>query len=152
LATSFCALTGGGLPRYRTKRKEETVKNAGMVARILLGLIFVFFGSNHLWSFLPTGPTPTGAAGQFMSAMTTTHYFFIVGLLEVIPGILLLVRLFVPLALTVLAPIIVNILLVGFLMAPAALPAGLIAALLWCVVFWRVRGAFAGLFKARMAD
>jgi putative oxidoreductase len=130
--------------------QEALVKQAAKVCRILLGLIFVFFGANHLVPFLPA-PVPTGIAGQFAGALMATHYMFIVGLLEVVPGVLLLVGLFVPLALTLLAPVIVNILLFGFLMAPMGLPAGLIASILWLVVFWRYRGSFAGIFKARPA-
>ncbi len=131
--------------------RETHLKQAATVCRYLLGLIFVFFGANHLVPFLPTGTMPTGVAGQFASAMMASHYFYVVGLVEVVPAILLLVGLFVPLALTLLAPVIVNILLFGFLMAPMSLPAGLIAAILWLVVFWRYRASFWGIFKARPA-
>jgi uncharacterized membrane protein YphA (DoxX/SURF4 family) len=129
--------------------REALVKQAAFVCRILLGLIFAVFGFNHLVPFIPMGPLPTGIAGQFTAAMMASHYMFIVGLFEVVPGILLLVGLFVPLALTLLGPVIVNILIVGFLMAPMGLPAGLIAALLWLVVFWRYRASFAGIFHPR---
>jgi peptidoglycan biosynthesis protein MviN/MurJ (putative lipid II flippase) len=117
---------------------------------ILLGAIFVFFGSNHLHQFLPSGPPQQGPAGEFNHAFMVTHYSFIVGICEVVGGILLLVNRFVPLALTILGPVIVNILLVGFLMSPMALPAGIVVALLWMVVFWQVRSAFAGIFQARV--
>jgi putative oxidoreductase len=127
------------------------VKLAATVCRYLLGLLFVFAGSNHLVQFLPSGTPPTGIAGQFIGAMMTSHYMFIVGICEVVPGILLLVNLFVPLALTLLGPVIANILLVGFLMTPMALPTGLIVTVLWCIVFWRYRGAFAGILRARPA-
>jgi hypothetical protein len=116
---------------------------------LLLGLIFVFFGSNHLHTFLPSGPPQTGPAGEFMHAFMVTHYSFIVGLCEVIPGLLLLINRFVPLALLILGPVIVNILLVGFLMSPMALPAGIVVAVLWAVVFWQMRSAFAGVFRAK---
>jgi putative oxidoreductase len=125
------------------------MKKAAAVPRVLLGLIFVFFGSNHLHAFLPSGPPQTGPAGEFTHALTVTHYLFIVGLCEVIPGLLLLINRFVPLALLILGPVIVNILLSGFLMAPLGLPAGIVVAVLWAVVFWQVRGAFAVVFRAR---
>jgi hypothetical protein len=114
----------------------------------LLGLIFAVFGFNHLVPFLPS-PPPTGIAGQFTTAMIASHWMFVVGLCEVIPGILLLISLYVPLALTVLGAVIVNILLAGFLMAPMGIPAGVIVAILWLAVFWRYRGSFAGIFTAR---
>jgi len=125
------------------------MKKAAAVPRVLLGLIFVFFGSNHLHAFLPSGPPQTGPAGEFTHALTVTHYLFIVGLCEVIPGLLLLINRFVPLALLILGPVIVNILLSGFLMAPMALPAGIVVAVLWAVVFWQARSAFAVVFRAR---
>jgi putative oxidoreductase len=125
------------------------MKKAAAVPRVLLGLIFVFFGSNHLHAFLPSGPPQTGPGGEFTHALTVTHYLFIVGLCEVIPGLLLLINRFVPLALLILGPVIVNILLSGFLMAPLGLPAGIVVAVLWAVVFWQVRGAFAVVFRAR---
>jgi len=128
------------------------MKVAGRVARLLLGFIMAFFGFNHLYAFLPSGPVPGGAAGQFASAMTSSHYFFVVGLCEVIPGLLLLVNLYVPFALTVLAAVIFNILLSGFLLAPMGLPAGIVVAILWIIVFWRHRAAFAGIFQARTTD
>lgn len=124
------------------------MKQAAMVCRILLGLIFAVFGSNHLVTWMPA-PAQTGIAGEFTHAMMQSHWMFVVGLCEVIPGILLLVGLFVPLALTVLGAVIVNILLAGFLIEPMGLPAGLIVALLWLVVFWRYRASFAGILHPR---
>ncbi|HKF48959.1 MAG TPA: DoxX family membrane protein [Terracidiphilus sp.] len=127
------------------------MKIAAMVARILLGLLMVFAGSNHLYAFMPSPPPPPGLAGQFVTVMTSSHYLFIVGICEVVPGILLLVNRYIPLALTVLGAVIVNILLTGILLAPVGIPAGVVAAILWFVVFWRVRAAFAGIFEARVA-
>ncbi len=128
------------------------MKVVAMIARLLLGLIFVVFGFNHLYPFIPA-PAPThDAAGQFLTAMTSTHYFIIVGFLEGIAGILLLFNRYVPLALTLLGPVIVNILLVGILMAPMGLPSGAVAAILWLMVYWRVRSSFAGIFEPRKAE
>lgn len=127
------------------------MKVVAMVARILLGLLMVFAGSNHLYAFMPA-PPPPGLAGQFVTVMTSSHYLFIVGICEVVPGILLLVNRYVPLALTVLGAVIVNILLTGILVAPMGIPAGVVVAILWLVVFWRVRDAFAGIFQARVAS
>src|SRR6266403_1379277 len=75
--------------------------------------------------------------------------FLIFGL-QVISGALLLVNRFVPLALTILAAIIVNILLFHVLMNPAGLGLAVFAAILWGVVFASVRSAFAGIFQARV--
>ncbi|HEY3706331.1 MAG TPA: hypothetical protein VGL22_14810 [Terracidiphilus sp.] len=124
------------------------MKQAATVCRYLLGLVFVVFGFNHLVPYMPA-PAQTGIAGQFTTAMIASHWMFVVGLCEVIPGVLLLINLYVPLALTVLGAVIVNILLAGFLLAPMGIPAGVIVALLWAILFWRYRASFAGIFKAR---
>jgi hypothetical protein len=69
---------------------------------------------------------------------------------QVIAGVLLLVNRYVPLAVAMLAPVIVNILSFHALMAPSGLPMALFAALLWAVIFLDVRPAFAGLFQSRL--
>jgi hypothetical protein len=116
-----------------------------IIARILLGLVFAFFGANGLFSFLPTPPPPAGPVGDFMKAMGETHYLLVIGFFQLVPGLLLLVNRFVPLALTVLAAEIVNILAFHILVAHGGLfPVPIIVALLWLLVFWRVRGSFAG--------
>jgi uncharacterized membrane protein YphA (DoxX/SURF4 family) len=122
-----------------------------LIARILLGLMFLVFGLDKLYVFIPPGPPPTGAAGQFVNALTSSHYIMVVGVLESVGGLLLLFNRYVPVALTILAPIIVNILVVGILLMPMALPSGLVVTALWFLVFWSVRSAFAGVFEARVS-
>jgi putative oxidoreductase len=125
------------------------MKIVSLIARILLGLVFLVFGANKLVPFLPQGPMPTGAAGQFIGALFATKYLMFVGLCEFVGGLLLLVNRFVPLALTILGPVIVNILLTGILMAHQGLPAGIVVTILWFVVFFSVRSHFDGIFAAR---
>lgn len=120
-----------------------------LIARILLGLVFAFFGSNLLFNFLHA-PPQSGLIGQFSTALAQSHYIYAVGLCQLVPGILLLIGRYVPLALTILGPVIVNILLVHFLMAPAGIPIALFVTLLWFLIFWHVRSAFAGIFQARV--
>lgn len=123
-----------------------------LIARILLGAIFVFFGSNLLHPFLPNPPIPPGPMKDFTTVMFATHYIGVVGFFQLVPGILLLINRYVPLALTVLAAEIVNILTFHILVAHGDLfPLPILTALLWLLVFWSVRSAFAGIFKARVA-
>ncbi len=125
------------------------MKIAALIARILLGLIFVFFGMNIFLQFLPAPPMPPGAMKDFSGALFATHYIHVVGFFQVLTGVLLLVNRFVPLALTLLAPVIFNIILTHVLMAPSGIPMALIVTVLWFIVFWRVRSSFQGLFEAR---
>jgi putative oxidoreductase len=127
------------------------MKIVAAIARILLGLVFLVVGANKLYAFMPTGPMPGGVAGQFMGALFLSKYLMFVGLCESVGGLLLLLNRFVPLGLTILGPVIVNILLTGVLLSHRALPAGLVVAALWFVVFWRVHPAFHGIFQAKVA-
>jgi putative oxidoreductase len=128
------------------------MKLVAMIARLLLGAIFLFFGLNLFLHFLPMGPLPAGPAGQFFGALAATHYMYPVAVLQVVPAILLLINRYVPLGLTLLAPVIVNIFLVHALMAPSGLPLAVLVIVLWILVAIRVRSAFSGLFLQRVQD
>lgn len=128
------------------------MKIAFLIARNLLGLMFVIFGLNGFLHFIPQPPPPAGLAGQFLGALGASNYMTPVFLLQLIGGALLLANRFVPIALVLLGPVIVNILLYHALMAPAGLAPGLVALLLWLMVFWGVRAAFAGVFAMRVEN
>jgi len=125
------------------------MRTASLIARYMAGAIFLVFGLNGFLHFIPL-PPPEGIAGQFMGALYASHYLIVIFALQVIAGVLLLVDRYVPLAVAVLAPVIVNILLFHALMAPSGLPLALFVAVLWAVVFVDVRSAFAGLFQSRL--
>src|ERR1700681_3476001 len=94
---------------------------APAAARILLGLIFFVFGLNGFLQFIPQPPMPE-KAGMFMGALAATGYMFpLIKSVEVIAGALLLANRFVPLALALLAPNVVNILLFHAVLAPGGL-------------------------------
>lgn len=120
-----------------------------LIARLLLGLIFVVFGLNGFLSFLNMGPMPTGLALQFIGALAQSHYFWVVAALQIIGGVLLLVNRFVPLALVLLGPVIVNILLYHIFLWPHGIVLALVATILWFIVFYGVRGYFSGIFAPR---
>ena len=116
------------------------------VARVILGLVFVVFGLNGLLHFLPQPPMPA-AAGAFAGALAASGYFFpLLKITEIAAGALLLAGLFVPFALTLLAPIIVNIVAFHLFLAPGNyVVVGLVlAAELYLA--WTHRAAFAPLF------
>jgi putative oxidoreductase len=119
------------------------------IARYLAGVIFLVFGLNGFLHFIPL-PPPSGVAGQFMGALYVSHFLWVIFAFQVIPGVLLLVNRYVPLALAVLAPVIVNILCFHALMAPSGLPLAIVVAVLWVLIFVEVRPAFARLFQSRL--
>jgi len=126
-----------------------TMKTIAVVARYLMGVIFLIFGLNGFLNFLPM-QQPQGVAGQFVGALFVSHYLVVVFLLELIAALMLLSNRYVPLALTLLGPVIVNILCFHGFMAPSGLPLALLVTVLWFVVFGSVRSAFSGLFQARV--
>ena len=122
---------------------------AAIVARYLMGFLFTVFGLNGFLHFIPQPPPAEPLALQYMTVMVMSHYFVLVFLLQLVSGIMLLTNRFVALAITLLAPIIVNILLFHALMNPEGLGLGVIVTILWILVFLSVRGAFAGIFEAK---
>src|SRR6201987_2100700 len=123
------------------------MKIATISARSLLGLIFVVFGLNMFLHFIPMPPPPEGPARDFMTALFMSHYLYVVGALQVAGGVLLLIGRKVRLGLTLLGPVIVNILCFHILMAPAGLPMATVVSVLALFLVWRYREAFAGLLK-----
>ena len=119
-----------------------------LIARLLLGLVFVVFGLNGFLNFIK-GPMPTGLAGQFVGALVLSHYFWVVAAIQVAGGVLLLVNRYVPLGLVLLGPVIVNIICYHvFLNSSGALPAAVVT-VLWFIVFYGKRQSFSGIFVQR---
>ena len=121
------------------------MKIAVILAQVLLGLVFVVFGLNGFLQFIKA-PMPTGLAGEFFSALFQSHYIWFICAVQVVGGLLVLVNRYVPLGLTLLGPVIVNILLYHALLNPVGAPAAVVVAILWFFLFYRYRKNFAGLF------
>jgi hypothetical protein len=125
------------------------MKHIHLICRCLLGLTFTVFGLNGLIAFIHL-PPHAGVAGQLMGAMSDLGFLIPVFALQFVAGVLLLANRFVPLALALLAPIIVNILLFHVLMDGPhglAIPAVLIT--LWAIVLYPERSAFAGIVSPK---
>src|SRR5580692_7383347 len=130
------------------KQRRSVMKTASAIARYLSGVIFLVFGLNGFLHFIPL-PPPSGVAGQFMGALFVSHYLTLIFALQVIGAVFLLANRYVPLALAILAPVIVNILSFHALMAPSGFPFALFVTVLWALVFVHVRSAFTGLCESR---
>src|SRR6266403_6196081 len=115
------------------------MKIVTLIARLLLGLTFVVFGLNAFFNFLNMGPMPSGLAGQFMGALFQSHYYWVIAGLQVAGGVLLLVNRFVPLALVLLGPIIVNIILYHVFLNPTGIGLAVVVVILWGRVFYSNR-------------
>jgi putative oxidoreductase len=117
-----------------------------LIVRILLGLLFLVFGLNGFFMFIPTGPMPSGLAGQFVTVLLQSHYVLVISALQVVGGALLLINRYVPLGLTLLGPIIVNIFLYHLLLFHMGVGMAAVVAILWGIVAFYHRRSFAGLF------
>jgi putative oxidoreductase len=124
------------------------MKIASLIARLLLGLIFLTFGLNGFLHFIPM-PPPTGVALQFFMAMIATRYWVVIFAVQVIGGVLLLVNRFVPLALVLLGPVIVNVFFFHMFMAPAGLPLAIVVVVLWVLLAVRNKQYFSSIFVQR---
>jgi uncharacterized membrane protein YphA (DoxX/SURF4 family) len=124
---------------------------APSAARLLLGLVFFVFGLNGFLQFLPQPPAPEKAMA-FLGALAATGYMFpLIKIVEITGGALLLSNRFVPLALAILAPNVVNIVLFHAVLAPGGLPVALFVLALEIFTAWSYRDAFASMLHARTA-
>jgi uncharacterized membrane protein YphA (DoxX/SURF4 family) len=98
---------------------------AALIARILMGLTFLVFGLNGFLHFIPQGPPPTGAAGEFTDAIITSHFFMMVAAVQIVGGVLLLV--------------------------PSGLSQAIVVAILWTIVAIREKQYLSGIFVQRTA-
>lgn len=122
------------------------MKIAVIIARILLGLVFFVFGLNTLHPFMPT-QLPAGDAGALLGLMFTHKWLLFIGILYVIAGALLLIGRYVPIALVILGPILVNILLYHVTFDPHGIIPGLVCTALEVFLIYAYWPAFRALFQ-----
>ena len=123
------------------------MKYAIIIARVLLGLVFVVFGSNAFLHFIPMPPMQ-GQAGAFIGALFSSGYIYAIAALQVVGGLLLLIggRL-VPLGLTVLGPVIVNIVLYHIFLDQSGLAMAIVISILALFLLWVYRHKFPAIFR-----
>jgi len=122
------------------------MKITTIIARVLLGLVFTVFGSNAFLHFIPMPPM-SGPSGAFIGAMNETHYLYVVAGCQVAGGLILLIGRYIPLGLTLLGPVIVNILCFHIFMNHEGWQLASVVAALALFLLWRHRANFAGLLK-----
>ena len=127
------------------------MKIAVLIARVLLGLMFTVFGLNGFLHFIHQPPPTNPLAIQFFTAVGASGYAYMFFAFQLVAGILLLSGFFVPLALMILAAEIANILAYHITMDPGDLAPGLLALVLWLIVFAGYRRSFAGVLAAKPA-
>jgi uncharacterized membrane protein YphA (DoxX/SURF4 family) len=133
----------------RTDTMTTIKKYLPAAVRLFLGLVFTVFGLNFFLHFIPAPPSPPRAA-SFAGALFASGYLFpLLKTTEVIAGLLLLSKRFVPLALAVLAPIVINIVGFHLVLAPSGAPLALVLLAAELYLAWSYRAAFAPMLHAR---
>lgn len=123
------------------------MKIVTIIARVLLGLLFVVFGSNAFLHFIPMPPM-SGPSGDFITSMNVTGYLKVIAAFQVVGGALLLLGRYVPLGLTLLGPVVANIVFFHLFMDRSGLVMAAFVSLLWLFLLWRYWGAFSRLVEA----
>jgi putative oxidoreductase len=121
------------------------MKIASTIARYLLGLMFTVFGLNGFLNFIKQPPPTNPLAIDFFTAVAGSHFAYMFFAFQLLAGVLLLTGFFVPLALVILAAELVNILTFHATMNPEGIAPGLVASVLWVLVFQQYRSSFAPL-------
>jgi putative oxidoreductase len=119
-----------------------------VIVRVLLGLTFVVFGANAFLPFMGPPPEMHGQAGAFITALLSSGYMQAIAVLQILGGLcLLLGARFVPLGLTLLGPIIVNIVLFHVFLEPSGLAIAVITSALALFLLWIYRFKFPAIFQ-----
>jgi putative oxidoreductase len=128
------------------------MKIVSTVPRYLLGVLFTVFGLNGFLNFIHQPPPPNPLATQFFVAVSASHFSAFFFAVQVLGGLLLLSGFFVPLALTLLAAELYNILAFHLaLESGSGIAPGLVACVLWVLVFLQYRESFNGIVSAKPA-
>ena len=125
------------------------MKIVSTILRVLLGLIFFVFGLNGFLHFLPMPPLPPDAQALLGAFANSGYMLPLLFGTQVVGGLLLILGLFVPLALTLLAPVVVHIIFFHVFLAPGGLPLAIVVAAIEAYLAWLNFDAFAPLFGAR---
>ena len=126
-----------------------------LIARILLGLLFVLAGSLGMYFAVtigapPPSPSPLPAlAQQFVDVVFKSRYVEVVDAFQIVAGLLLLANRYVTLAVIILAAVLVNIFAYHTTMDPAGFPPAIVALVLWLIVAWSRRASLSALLNAR---
>src|SRR5262245_50204509 len=133
----------------QSREKKSAGRIVTAIVRILLGVMFLVFGLNGFLNFMPAPKDMPQEILTVMGALMKAGYMTVVSGAEVLIAVLLLTNRFVPLALTLLAPIIVGILTFHIFMAPATIVAGIIVTVMELYLAWAYRSAFRPMLQAK---
>ena len=133
------------------REKKSAGRIVTAIIRILLGVMFLVFGLNGFLNFMPTPKDMPQEILDVVGALTQAGYITVVSGAEVLVALMLLMNRFVPLALVLLAPIVVGIITFHIAMAPATIGPGIVVLLMELYLVWAYRGAFRSMLLAKVS-
>ena len=136
--------TDPGIPQ-----KKSALRIVTAIVRILLGLMFLVFGLNGFLNFMPAPKEMPADVMTAVGGLMKGGYMAVVSGTEVIVAVLLLLNRFVPLALALLAPIVVGIITFHIALAPATIGPGIVVLVMELYLAWAYRSAFKPMLAAR---
>jgi uncharacterized membrane protein YphA (DoxX/SURF4 family) len=139
---------------YNDQKTSIVARYLPAIARIFMGLIFSVFGLNGFLHFIPNHQVLSAGAMAYFGALAQTGYMLpLIFVTETVVGVLLLVNRFVPLALALIAPVIVNIIAFHlFLDRPHLAGPGVFVAIAEVYLAWVYRSAFAPMLRVSRAS
>jgi uncharacterized membrane protein YphA (DoxX/SURF4 family) len=133
-----------------TNQPKPATRYLVVIARVLLGLAFLIFGLNGFLNFMPAPKEMPADIMTVITGLMKGGYMTVVSATEILVAVLLLVNRFVPLALALLAPIVVGILTFHVAIAPATIGPGIVVLLLELFLAWSYRSAYRPMLAARV--
>lgn len=126
------------------------MKTLVLICRILLGVLFIVFGANLVYTFLPQAAPPAGSPeSDFFHAMAVSGWMKAIGVFQVLGGVLVLFEGLVPLALCILCPLTANILMFHMLFTGSiGIGPGVLATVMELLLIYAYRDSFAGILSA----
>jgi hypothetical protein len=130
---------------------HPAIRHTATAGRLLMGLVFFVCGLNGFFDFLPhpTEPMPAGAMALTVGFFQAGYMFPLIAGTQALVGALLLANRLVPLALIVIAPVIVNIVAFHLFLAPSGLVLALVLLAIECYLAWTYRSVYRPLFALR---
>jgi uncharacterized membrane protein YphA (DoxX/SURF4 family) len=136
-------------PQAESQSHGNAARYVTGIIRILMGLMFLVFGLNGFLNFIPAPKDMPQEIMNVSSALMKAGFMNVVSGTEVLVALMLLANRFVPLALALLAPVVVGIITFHIAIAPATIGPGIVVLVMELYLAWVYRGAFRPMLRAK---
>lgn len=128
------------------------MKTSTTICRVLLGIIYLVFGLDYFFHFIPYQPNHTGRVAAFKAALINVGYFYpMIKSIQIVGGLSLLVNRYAPFFAVVLFPISVNVLLYHTFLVPSGWLMGVVLMVPNLFLGYAYREYYRGMFVKKPA-